>query len=1039
MENVKKFQELLRELFQFDCADLDFGIYRIMNYKRDVIEQFIQEKLPKAISHELEQGALAGQSQAAKELEAARKKVLEALGDEALSASGVLNEQYHSTNAGKDYLAALEKAKSAKGREALEATIYNHLYTFFNRYYQDGDFISKRRYSKRERYAIPYNGEEVMLYWANHDQYYIKTGEYFTDYTWKASNGVTVHFKLTAADVEQNNVKGEKRFFLPQLSGIAWDESAQSLTIPFEFRPLNGQEAITYGGKNQQEAIIAKAVENIPKQRPVKSAPLALAALDAEKRRTEDGESVTHLEHHLRQYIRGNTSDFFIHKDLKGFLSRELDFYLKNEVLNLDEMDAAGVDLSEGWFQMMRLIKKVGSHIIAFLAQIEEFQKMLWEKRKFVAETFYCITMSNVPEEFYPEIVICEAQWEEWKMLLRIGEEEANLFTAGKGKKDRRMEFLKTHPTLVLDTRHFSQDPSTGSGQSFTDRLLASFDDLDEAIDGLLLHSENWQALNLLTEKYREQVNQIHIDPPYNTDSSGFLYKNDYRHASWLSMMVDRLLISKGILLPEGTFTCHIDENEFERLRLLCEQMFGYVGTAVWDKLNPMMGAQELAIQHEYILFCTSESRPFAVRPQNVKNILSMAAEIIRKHKGVTEQAKKEFTEWVRSTQGLTGGEKAYQYLNDDGHVYRLVAMTWPNPNPPPAEFFKPLIHPVTGKPCPVPNRGWSQSPKKMGELLAKGKIVFGPDETTQPQRKIRLSTDKVLSSIIRNGSRGKTEIEKLGLDFTYNHPVTLYTTLLDAGLGKEGNVLDFFAGSGTSGHAVINLNREDGGRRKFILVEMAHYFDTVLLPRIKKVTFSPEWKDGKPKRMATAEEAARSPRIVKVIRLESYEDALNNIAFDDPSGQQAMQFEDYLLQYMLKWETRHSETLLNVGTLDKPFSYQLHIHRDGETRTQAVDLPETFAYLLGLNVRKRQVINDSDRRYLIYHGDTREGRKVAVIWRETEGWKDKDYTRDKVFVASQQLTEGVDDVYVNGDSYIPGARALEPLFKARMFADVEA
>ena len=492
MENIKKFQELLRELFQFDCADLDFGIYRIMNYKRDVIEQFIQEKLPKAIVHELEQGALAGQSQAAKELEAVRKKVLEALGDEALSASGVLNEQYHSTKAGKEYLAALEKAKSAKGREALEATIYNHLYTFFNRYYQDGDFISKRRYSKRERYAIPYNGEEVMLYWANHDQYYIKTGEYFTDYTWKASNGVTVHFKLTAADVEQNNVKGEKRFFLPQLSEIAWDESAQSLTIPFEFRPLNGQEAITYGGKNQQEAIIAKALENIPKQRTLKSSPLALAALDAEKRSTKEGESVTYLEHHLRYYIRGNTSDFFIHKDLKGFLSRELDFYLKNEVLNLDEMEAAGVDLSEGWFQMMRLIKKVGGHIIEFLAQIEEFQKMLWEKRKFVAETFYCITMSNIPEAFYQEIAACEAQWEEWKTLLHIDEEEANLFTTGKGKKDRRMEFLKTHRTLVMDTRHFSPDPSTGSGQSFTDRLLASFDDLEEATDGLLIHSENW-------------------------------------------------------------------------------------------------------------------------------------------------------------------------------------------------------------------------------------------------------------------------------------------------------------------------------------------------------------------------------------------------------------------------------------------------------------------------------------------------------------------------------------------------------------------
>jgi adenine-specific DNA-methyltransferase len=514
MENIKKFQELLRELFQFDCADLDFGIYRIMNYKRDVIEQFIQETLPKAIAHELEQGALAGQSQAAKALETARKKVLEALGDDALSANGVLNEQYHPTKAGKEYLAALEKAKSAKGFDALEATIYNHLYTFFNRYYQDGDFISKRRYSKRERFAIPYNGEEVMLYWANHDQYYIKTGEYFTDYTWKASNGVTVHFKLIAADIEQNNVKGDKRFFLPQLSEITWDDPAKSLTIPFEIRPLNGQEAITYGGKNQQEAIIAKAVENISKQRPVKSAPLALAALDAEKRRNKEGESITALTHHLRYYIRGNTSDFFIHKDLKGFLARELDFYLKNEVLNLDEMDAAGIDLSEGWFQMMRLIKKVGSHIIEFLAQIEEFQKLLWEKRKFVTETFYCITMCNIPEAFYNEVAACEAQWEEWKMLLRIDEEEASLYTNGKGKKDRRIEFLKTHPTLVLDTRHFAPDPSTGSGQSFTDRLLASFDDLEEATDGLLVNSENWQALNLLADKYREQVNCIHIDPP---------------------------------------------------------------------------------------------------------------------------------------------------------------------------------------------------------------------------------------------------------------------------------------------------------------------------------------------------------------------------------------------------------------------------------------------------------------------------------------------------------------------------------------------
>ena len=350
------------------------------------------------------------------------------------------------------------------------------------------------------------------------------------------------------------------------------------------------------------------------------------------------------------------------------------------------------------------------------------------------------------------------------------------------------------------------------------------------------------------------------------------------------------------------------------------------------------------------------------------------------------------------------------------------------------------MIHPVTKKPCPVPNRGWSQSPRKMEDLLAKGEIVFGPDETRQPQRKVRLSDNKALSSIIRNGSRGKKEIEDLGLDFTYNHPVSLYVTLLDAGLGSQLQnlfVLDFFAGSGTTGHAVINLNREDGGRRKFILVELANYFDTVLLPRIKKVIFTAEWKDGKPKRMPTQEEAERSPRLVKYLRLENYEDALNNIEFDSATGQAALPFDDYLIKYMLKWETRQSETLLKVEKLVMPFSYKLHIHTDGQTREKIVDIPETFNYLLGLHVMTRRVYDDNGRRYLVYRGRI-DHREVAVIWRETKGWTPADFERDKHFIAEQNLAEGVNEIFVNSDSFIPGARALEPVFKARMFAPAE-
>ena len=298
---------------------------------------------------------------------------------------------------------------------------------------------------------------------------------------------------------------------------------------------------------------------------------------------------------------------------------------------------------------------------------------------------------------------------------------------------------------------------------------------------------------------------------------------------------------------------------------------------------------------------------------------------------------------------------------------------------------------------------------------------------------------DKAEYSARDNGTRALTDLfgsEKL-FEFP-KAPVAVMDSIRVCSAGENGIVLDYFAGSGTTGHAVINLNREDGGRRKFILVEMADYFDTVLLPRIKKITLTPEWKDGKPKRMATREEAKRSPRIVKYIRLESYEDALNNIAFDDASGQQAMQFDDYFLQYILKWETRASGTFLNVEKLALPFQYKLHIHTDGQTSERLVDIPETFAYFLGLHLQTRRVYNDGGRRYLVYRGRI-DHRNIAIIWRETESWQKADFERDKKFATKHKLTEGADEVFVNGDSLIPNARALEPVFKSRMFAPVGA
>lgn len=591
----QKFQELLRKLFQFDSAELDFGIYRIIKHKRVVIENFIEKGLLDAITKELASGALAQESTLADRLTETVAQIKETLGAEALDAEGVLDSRYEKTPLGKEYLKLYASAAGAKNQPELEAEIFNHLYAFFSRYYDDGDFMSLRRYSKHEKYAIPYNGEEVFLHWANNDQYYIKTGENFTDYNYTHGNW-TVRFKLRNADVEQNNVKGAKRFFVPRIEGVALDDSQHEVVIPFEFRPLTSDEETRLGKTKLQEAILTEAVPSIIEV--AKGNTDALAALAHEKRLDSDGNPVSLLDHQLRLYTKKNSTDFFIHKDLKGFLERELDFYLKNEVLNLDEVEAGGEARSESWFQLLRTIKGIGGKIIAFVSQIEDFQKRLFEKKKFVTSVNYCVTLDHVPIEFYPEIVANKSQREEWIRLCAIDEIKKDLASVGYSSP-LTIEFLKENPFLVLDTKFFGPD--------FSERLIASFDDIEETLDGVCIHSENLQALQLLQIGYRERLRSIYIDPPYNSDAGPISYKNGYRHSSWIALVENRLALSRTLLKDSGILCVTIDDYEAHNLRKLCERSLGEFENlgVVAIKNNPAGRSATVgfSICHEYGFF----------------------------------------------------------------------------------------------------------------------------------------------------------------------------------------------------------------------------------------------------------------------------------------------------------------------------------------------------------------------------------------------------------------------------------------------------
>ncbi len=841
---------------------------------------------------------------------------------------------------------------------------------------------------------------------------------------------MTARFKLRAANVEQNNVKGDKRFFLPLAGDAQWDEDAGEVVVPFEYRPLTADEEKRYGSRNQQDNIIAEAAQAIPQR--LEKAPRAYTALTSERRRNGNG-PVSNLEHHLRQYTRRNNSDFFIHKDLKGFLSHELDFYLKNEVLNLDEMENAGEGMAEGWFQMMRLIKAVGNPIIDFLEQIENFQKMLWEKRKFVADTQYCVTLANIAPDFYPAIADNDMQWTEWRELFDID------------GADRSGTFLQSRPTLPLDTKHFDRD--------FTDALLASFDNLDGMTDGLLVHSENWQALNLLQDKYRERVKCIYIDPPYNTFASKILYKNEYEHSSWLSLLEGRILLSIRLLMDDAITCTTIDDYELHRLMFIMQRVFGsenHLATvAIRNNPSGRSTVRGFAVNHEYgLFFSRSSSAAMVGRMPHTQTQKERYSEIDNDGRGF------EWENFRKSSSGNFRADRPRQYFpiycQNGTLALRIPKMEWQED----ASLWKTLENPSKAEFVILPKdnydreRVWRYGVERTAQVLQEAQVKE-TDIGHQIYTKKYLQTqgtlprtwwDKSEYSARDNGTRTLADLfgSEKSFDFP-KAPVSVVDSIRVCDPGSRDVVLDYFAGSGTTGHAVINLNREDDGERKFILVEMGEYFDTVLLPRIKKVTFAPQWKGGKPQRPATAEEAERSPRIVKYIRLESYEDALNSIEFDRRTEQLAFEeeYDDYLLKYMLRWETKGSETLLNVKKLVSPFRYQLRLQIDGETRVKVVDVPETFNYLLGLNVRTRRVYEDDGRRYLVYQGETREapGRRVAVIWRETEGWVDDDFERDREFVAEQGLDYGADRVYVNGDSYTSRAEAVERLFRERMFA----
>ena len=949
----------LKEIFQINQPELDFGIYRILNSRTAEIATFLETTLPQKI-----QTALAGKP-----------------------------EQ--------------------------ETAVYNHLFTFFSRYYDNGDFISQRRY-KGDTYAIPYAGEEVMLHWANKDQYYTKSGESFSNYAFTLENGKKVQFRLVEADTAKDNRKDNEQarvFALiePQIKTetdengdeiqtdiLPFDIQGDLLTLRFEYKAVNKKE--------KQSDYITQAVEKIQNFAIPDEFQGIFNAMPTEKNKNR-----TLLEKYLTDYTAKNTADYFIHKNLGKFLNQELDFYIKNEVMNLDNIqDSTDFSHIEQNLQTIKTIKTVAKEIIAFLAQLDDFPKKLWLNKKFVAGCYYLITLDHLNEAQIQAALDNPKQTAQWQALFNVNASGLNA-----------AEFCKSYPHLVVDTSLFEP--------KFQADVLREIEHLDDKTNGLLIHSDNFQALNLLQERYKEQVKCIYIDPPYNTGNDGFIYKDQYRFSSWLSFMGTRLKESVKIMKPDSACFVSIDDNQVSQLNILLNEEFSsdnYMGLITRTTgTTTGQGAKDIGSSLDYV---------FAYRKSN---------NFILKGIDLSDDDEKRFSEEDEK------GKYSYLQLRKTGNADRREDR--------PLMFFS-VKDPDGNDVYPIGPTGyesrWRVGKDKYQSLVDENMIIWKKSRNgiLTPYVKYYLEgRTKQVSNLwddLDGNKKGSIEVRNLLGDksaFDNPKPIQLVSRCIDISTEKKDLILDYFAGSGTTAHAVINLNREDNGNRKYILVEQGEYFDSVLKPRVQKVIFAKEWKDGKPQ--ADNGVFGGVSQIVKVLKLESYEDTLNNLELRKPiqdladMGLSETVQNDYLLYYMLDVESRDS--LLNTQHFTKPFDYQLNIASTsaGAYEAKTIDLVETFNYLIGLRVSE---INDKRENGLVtVQGTNTSGEKTLVIWRDCEKY---DYDKLNRYLDSRDINpqdSEFDVVYINGDHNVPTVftdsddsvktlkvRSIEAEFLSRMF-----
>jgi len=686
--------------------------------------------------------------------------------------------------------------------------LFDKLYTFFSRYFSESGsiYFAHTRYHDQIYERVYTDDKDVMLFWKTHMLYYVKTDRLFRN-----------------LEVELDGIK-----FFFDVSTLEHKRAMEKREIIYDFKTKRKDGTLVFNvsySERGRKTRVDKILRELKKEG---------------VRVSEDV-----LERAFRIFAKQSEVDYFINKNAKAFLREQFNLWLYQYVFSGES------EWTETRIKQLQSLRDIAYKIIDFIAQFEDELVKIWNKPKFVLNSNYVITLDRIAEK---DMGLVErllghgnfkSQVEEWRQLGIVDES----FQKSDVWEDDLLgkHLAEKYKHLPVDTKYF---------KDLELEILGLFENLDQALDGWLIKSENYQALNTILPKFREKVQTIYIDPPFNTGED-FDYIDRFQDSTWLTLMENRLRIAKDFLSYSGSLYTHFDYNANFLARNLLDSILGkenFRNEIIWKRLTyKQTQVQGYGVIHDVIFYYTKSDNP-------IWTDFRIAYD--------KERLKKYFC-WVETPDGknvkLSRDQLEGENSIPEGRRFALNPLINVNPDRPN------LRYEFLGF-----TRTWKYTKGKMLEYYKQGK-VFQPTPSRLPQMKQYLDESQGMKlndlwTDISGVMGGSSEY----LSFDTQKPEALLKRIILASSNEGNLVMDFFLGSGTTTAVAHKL------KRKWVGVEMGAHFYTVVLPRMKKVLAYDKSGISRQKDVQGKYNKDEAGGFFKYYELEQYEDTLRRAKYED-------------------------------------------------------------------------------------------------------------------------------------------------------------